>query len=227
MPSSILHDQIPHSIIFPNQPLFCLPLRVFGCVCFVYILTTGQDSTKAIKCIFLRYSRLQRGYRCYSSDTHRFFVPVDVTFFEHSSIFPTNGPPTSNVLSLPLLYPILDASSIPATTIPRPLQVCSLRLRTDIGPPIDSSPMAPSSTTSVFPSPADLPIAIRKATHSSHNPYPIYNFLTYHHLSSPYSAFISTLSSVSSPKTVHEALSHVGWKQAMVEEMTALHSIGT
>ena len=23
--SSILHDQIPHSILFPNQPLFCFP----------------------------------------------------------------------------------------------------------------------------------------------------------------------------------------------------------
>ena len=30
MQSSILHDQIPHSIIFPNQPLLCTPPRVFG-----------------------------------------------------------------------------------------------------------------------------------------------------------------------------------------------------
>ena len=39
MPSSVLHDKIPHSILFPNQPLFCLPPRVFGCICFVHILT--------------------------------------------------------------------------------------------------------------------------------------------------------------------------------------------
>ena len=58
MPSSILHDQIPHSILFPNHPLFCLPPRVFGCVCFVHILTPGQDnlSAKATKCVFLGYS---------------------------------------------------------------------------------------------------------------------------------------------------------------------------
>ena len=58
--SSILHDQIPYSILFPNQPLFCLPPRVFGCVCFVHILTPGQDklSAKATKCVFLGYSRL-------------------------------------------------------------------------------------------------------------------------------------------------------------------------
>ena len=83
IPSSILHEQIPYSIIFPNQPLFCLLPCVFGCVCFVHILTLGQDklSAKAMKCVFLSYSQLQRGYRCYSPDTHRYFVSVDVTFF--------------------------------------------------------------------------------------------------------------------------------------------------
>ena len=60
MPSSVLHDQIPHSILFPNQPLFCLPTRVFGYICFIHILTLGQDklSAKATKCVFLGYSQL-------------------------------------------------------------------------------------------------------------------------------------------------------------------------
>ena len=80
---------------------------------------------------------------------------------------------------------------------------------------------------SVLPSPADLSIAIRKGTRSSCNPHPIYNFLTYHRLSSSYSTFVSTLSSISVPQTVHEALSHPDWKQAMVKEMAALHSSGT
>ena len=60
MPSSVLHDQIPHSILLLIQPLFYLPPRVFGCVCFVHILTPGQDklSIKAMKSVFLGYSRL-------------------------------------------------------------------------------------------------------------------------------------------------------------------------
>ena len=60
MPSSILHDQIPNSVLLLNQPLFCLPPRVFDCVCFVHILTPGQDklSAKAMKCVFLGYSHL-------------------------------------------------------------------------------------------------------------------------------------------------------------------------
>ena len=57
MPSSVLHDQIPHSILLPTQTLFYLP-RVFGCVCFVHILTPGQDKLSATKCVFLGYSRL-------------------------------------------------------------------------------------------------------------------------------------------------------------------------
>ena len=77
--------------------------------------------------------------------------------------------------------------------------------------------------TLILLSPADLPISVWKGIRSSRNPHPIYNFMTYHRLYSPYSAFISTLFSVSLPKTMHEALSHLGWKQAMV----AMHSTGT
>ena len=209
MPSFVLHDKISHSILFPNQPLFCLPPRVFGCVCFVHILTPKQDklSAKATKCVFLGYSWLQQGYHCYSLDTHRYFVSADVTFFENSYMFPTSHPSSSDVISLP---PVLDTSYVPPTTPPRPLQVYTRRPRTNIGPPAYSSPIAPSSTTPILPSPVDLPINIRKGTRSSHNPHPIYNFLTYHRLSSSYFVFIFTLFYVFLPKTMHGALSHLG-----------------
>ena len=183
MPSSVLHDQIPHPILFPNQPLFYPPPRVFGCVYFVHILTPGQDkiSARATKCVFLGYSRLQQDYRCYSPDTHRYFVTANVTFFENSSMFPTTHPPNSDVISLPLLYPVPDTSFIPPTTPPRPLQVYTCRPRTDTRPSTDSSPMAPSCTTLILSYLANLPIAIRKGTCSSRNPHPIYNFMTYHY----------------------------------------------
>ena len=91
MTSSVLHDQIPHAIIFPYQPLFCLPPRVFGYICFVHILTPGQDklSAKATKCVFLGYFRFQRDYRCYFTITNRNFISADVIFFEDSSFFST------------------------------------------------------------------------------------------------------------------------------------------
>ena len=107
MTSSVLHDQISHSVLLPNQPLFCLPPYVFGCVCFVHILTTGQDklSAKATKCVFLGYSRLQRDYHCYSPNINRYFIFANVTFFEDSSFSSVAHPPVSNVLYIPFVLP--------------------------------------------------------------------------------------------------------------------------
>ena len=34
-PSLVLNNQIPHSILFPHEPLHPLPLKVFGYTCFV------------------------------------------------------------------------------------------------------------------------------------------------------------------------------------------------
>ncbi|RVX10177.1 Retrovirus-related Pol polyprotein from transposon RE1 [Vitis vinifera] len=93
--------------------------------------------------------------------------------------------------------------------------------------PDDLPPVPPISPTPALSSTDHLPIVLRKGNRSTRNPHPIYNFLSYHRLSLSYSAFVSTLSSVSLPKSTNEALSHSGWRQAMVDEMAALHSNGT
>ena len=211
---------------FSYQPLFCLPPHVFGCVYFVQILTHGQDklSAKATKCVFLGYSRFQRGYRCYSTVTNRYFISADVTFFENSFFFFTvERPHVSNVLHVPLVLPSPNFPS-PMDAVTRPLQVYTRcpRPRPPIGPLADSSSMPPSSPASVPPPPNDLPIAIRKDTRSTCNSHPIYNFLSYHHLYLPYFAFVSILSFVFTLKS--EALSHLSWKQPMAEEIDALYS---
>ena len=120
MSSSVLHNQIPHSVLLPNQPLFCLPPRVFGCVCFVHILTLGQAklSAKATKCVFLGYSLLSRGYRCYSPDINRYFISADVTLFENFSFFSSaSRSPMSDVLSIPLVLPSPDFPSAPTNAV--------------------------------------------------------------------------------------------------------------
>ena len=226
----MLHDQIPHSLLFPDQPLYFLPPRVFGCTCFVHILNPRQDklSAKATKCIFLGYSRLQKGYRCYSPQTHRYFLSADVTFFEDSPFFSSSESlPVTEVLPLPIISPPIfdDVSS-------RPLQVYHRRHRAVVPlpsaeAPADSLPIPSASSTSALPLADNLPIALRKGNRFTSNPHPIYNFLSYHRLSSPYSSFVSTISSVSLPTNTNEALSHPGWRQTMVDEMAALHSTGT
>ncbi|RVW39488.1 Retrovirus-related Pol polyprotein from transposon TNT 1-94 [Vitis vinifera] len=205
-----------------------VPFRFWGdAVLTACYLINHKLSAKAMKCLFLGYSRLQKGYRCYSLKTHRYFISADVTFFEDSPFFSTTSEslPVSEVLPIPIVSP-------PDAMPPRPLQVYHRRPRV-VAPlpfpeaPADSLPIPSASPAPALLSPNDLPIAVRKGTRSTRNPHPIYNFLSYHRLSSPYSAFVSAISSVSLPKSTQETLSNPGWRQAMVDEMTALHSNGT
>ncbi|XP_072087350.1 uncharacterized protein [Arachis hypogaea] len=223
MPSSVLQNQVPHSILFPHEHIFSLPLRVFGCTCFIHDLTPGKDklTARSIKCVFLGYTRFQKGYRCYSPALNRFFVSADVTFLENTHFF--SAPDiTSPSITEVLPVPYLDGPPIPT----KPLQVYHRRPRPAVQDNSSPEPVAepsldPSSGVSSSP-----PIALRQGTRSTRNPNPIYNFLSYHRLSSSHYAFTSSLSSVSIPKTTAEALSHPGWRQAMIEEMSALHSTG-
>ncbi|RVW79774.1 Retrovirus-related Pol polyprotein from transposon RE1 [Vitis vinifera] len=84
--------------------------------------------SKATKCIFLGYSRLQKGYHCYSSETHRYFLSADVTFFEDSPFFSTSESlPISEVLPLPIISP---PDAVPS----HPLQVYHRRHHVTIPP---------------------------------------------------------------------------------------------
>ena len=133
----------------------------------------------------------------------------------------------SNVLSIPLILPSPDFPSPPTDVVTRPLPVYTRRPRPPTRPLVESSSMPPSSLAPVPQPSDDLPIVIWKGTRSTSNPHLIYNFPSFHRLSLPYSAFVSTLSSVSTPNSSSEALSHQGWRQAMAEEMDVLYSNGT
>ncbi|RVW92497.1 Retrovirus-related Pol polyprotein from transposon RE1 [Vitis vinifera] len=189
------------------------PCRTASTLGFQYFVTFIDD-----------YSRLTMPGNIFQP---HLLISADVTFFEVSPFFSTafESLPVSEVLPLPIVSP---ADVVP----PRPLQVyhrrpCVAAPLPFAKAPADSLPTPSASPAPALPSPDDLPIAIRKGTRSTRNPHPIYNFLSYHRLSSPYSAFVSAISSISLPKSTHEALSHPGWRQAMVDEMAALHSNGT
>ena len=40
---------------------------------------------KSLKCIFLGYSRVQKGYMCYCPSVRRYLIFADVTFLENAS----------------------------------------------------------------------------------------------------------------------------------------------
>ena len=70
--------------------------------------------------------------------------------------------------------------------------------------PIGSSFSSPSPSVSDL----DLPITFLKGTHHYTTLHPISHFVSYNSLSPRYSAFVSSLSSISLPKSIPKALSH-------------------
>ena len=64
MPSSVLNWATPYHRLFPNNLLFPIELKVFGCTCFFRDVCpqVSKLDPKSLKCIFMGYSRVQKGY---------------------------------------------------------------------------------------------------------------------------------------------------------------------
>ncbi|RVW90282.1 Retrovirus-related Pol polyprotein from transposon RE1 [Vitis vinifera] len=204
MPIVVLKGDIPYKVIHPQKSLFPIEPRIFGCTC--YVRDTRPSLTKldpkALKCVFLGYSRLQKGYRYFLTDLNKYLVSTDVVFSEDTSFFssPTssaseeedeewlvyqvvNSRPTvgqssmvDSDVSLAHLGTVVDVP--PAPVKPPIVQVYSRRpVTTDTCPTLAPSSSDPSSDL-------DLPISLRKAS----------------------------IDSISAPKTVTEALNLPGKK---------------
>ena len=64
MPSLVLNWDTPYHILFPNKPLFPIEPQIVGYTCFVRDVRprVSKLDHKYLKCIFLGYSRVQKGY---------------------------------------------------------------------------------------------------------------------------------------------------------------------
>ncbi|RVW19501.1 Retrovirus-related Pol polyprotein from transposon TNT 1-94 [Vitis vinifera] len=194
---------------------------------------------KALQCVFLGYSRLQKGYRCFSPNLNKYLVSTDVVFSEDTSFFSSPTSSASEEDEEWLVYQVVNsrptvrqssvvdsdaslAHSSPVVNIPpapaKPpiVQVYSRRpVTTDTCP-------APAPSSSDPSSDLDLPISLRKGKRHCKSIYSIANFVSYDHLSSSSNVLVASIDSISVPKTVTEALNHPGWKNAMLEEIYAL-----
>ncbi|TYJ98825.1 Cysteine-rich RLK (RECEPTOR-like protein kinase) 8 [Cucumis melo var. makuwa] len=148
-------------------------------------------NSKSLKCIFLGYLHVQKGYRCYCPTLKRLPLP------HHP---------------LPLLHLLLACCFLEYSRRPPPQS-------SDSCPPS----MPPSSCN--LGSSDDLLIALREGKRKC--TYLVSSFVSYHQLSPPTYAFITSPDSTSIPNIVHEALSHFGWRNAMIEELNALDGNGT
>ena len=231
MPSSVLHGETPYHVLFPTKPLFPIAPKIFGSTCYardVRPQVTKLDP-KSLKCVFLGYSRLQKGYRCYCPSLNKYLVSTDVTFLEHIPFFPAASPPSSqgendDILIYHVTYQSPDPTPAAPTLPPPHPPIHQVYSRRRDPPPTGLDPIS-SSALDPPTDDLDLPIALRKGKRQC--TYPISSFVSYGHLSSSSRSFVASLDSVTLPKTVHDALSHPGWRTAMIEEMQALDANGT
>jgi len=89
MPSSVLNNNIPHSILFPHEPLHLLPLNVFRYSCFAHNFgpSLAKLFARSHKCVFLGFTKSQKGYKCFSPSLNNYFTSANVTFIESSFLF--------------------------------------------------------------------------------------------------------------------------------------------
>ena len=115
MPSLVLNWATPYHQLFQNNS-FPIEPKVFGCTCFVRDVRpqVSKLDSKSLKCIFVGYSRVQKGYRCYCPTLRRYFVSTDVTFFE-TTLFSLSSPvPSQEEDDDLLVYTITLSAPTPA-----------------------------------------------------------------------------------------------------------------
>ena len=155
------------------------------------------------------------------SHLQRYFVSTNVAFFETIPFSLPSSVTSPGEYDDLLVYYV----SLPVhTPTPIPLKPPITQVYTQRQNPPVSTPTPATSTLDSISS-DDLPIALRKG--KCHCVYLISSFCSYNHLSSHSYPFIASLDSISIPNIVCEALSHPGWRSAMMEEMQALDDNGT
>ena len=171
-------------------------------------------SPRALKCVFIGYSRTQKGYKCFHPTSHKFYVSADVTFFESTPYFSPHGTSLyESMLEAPAPMPMF---SPPESSSPSPASN-----EIDVSSSVDTSTLR----LPIYPSRCLIHLFRVEATHVPTTRYSIDQFVSFSYLSPSYQ-YVS-LSSVSIPPSHVETMIHPDWRVAMEEEIHALHDHNT
>ncbi len=82
-PTTVVHGMTPEEKFTRKKPDVS-HLIVFGCITYVHVPNEKRSKLdpKAKKCIFIRHSSKQKGYRCFNSSTWKLQVSRNVVFDE-------------------------------------------------------------------------------------------------------------------------------------------------
>ncbi|GFY97530.1 hypothetical protein Acr_12g0000710 [Actinidia rufa] len=241
-PSRILLGKAPLHLLQLDCTLFPILPRVFGCTCFVQNRSPSCSKLddKAFRCVFLGYSFLSKGYRCYDPLTSHMHNSFDVTFLEDVPFFagtphslnPHQGeaPEDPSIFSRPVS--LFESPQVASPTLP-PVLTSDPRHMYSRRPPA-SDPLPQSSPESGNISPISSPVLRRYPTRDRRPPdklgfsnpnatkHSVAQYVSYQGLSDSYRTFIGHVSSTPIPRSVSEALRDPNWVTAMQVEMAAL-----
>ena len=96
LPSRISSNQSPFQQVYNRKPDYSF-LHVFGCQCFPYLRPYNRHKLdfRSTPCVFLGYSPIHHGYRCFDPQTERIYIARHVRFNETVFLFYSPPPPTT------------------------------------------------------------------------------------------------------------------------------------
>ncbi|RVX10447.1 Retrovirus-related Pol polyprotein from transposon TNT 1-94 [Vitis vinifera] len=240
MSSRVLKFQTPCQTLLKSFPttrlISTVPPKIFGCSVFVHINQQHRSKLdpRSLKCIFLRYSSNQKGYKCYSPVTRKFYNSMDVTFFETQPYYPKNDIQGENSTQEYQFWdlesfsesPITTENHIPPESFNQPESIVDLWDKEHIQEETKERALSQQThEAEPGPNPSKLP-AWRKGVRSC-TQHPIGNFISYDKLSPTFRAFTSSITDIQVPQNIQEAFKYPKWKAAVDEEVRALEKNGT
>ena len=99
IPSRVLHLQTPLYCLKESCPsirLICeVPLRVFRCTAYFHNFDPNQTkfTPRVQACVFVGYPIHQCSYNCFHPPSKKYFITMDVTFYEDRPFFPVSHLP--------------------------------------------------------------------------------------------------------------------------------------
>ncbi|WVZ58981.1 hypothetical protein U9M48_009193 [Paspalum notatum var. saurae] len=191
----------------------------------------GKLDPRAVKCIFVGYSSMQKGYKCWNPSERRLFVSMDVTFRESESFY---GEKTdlsfmsefnsvesdearregenNGVTNIPTMKNLKTMEAVISGSSSQP------RMEAEIG---ESNP-TPCEHNSEVRSKAGKPRVRYGFEDDDDDENDIANYVSYESLSPSYKAFLASLQVAAIPRNWKEAKQDPKWKEAMLEELAAL-----
>lgn len=84
--------EIPFYKLYGTRPDYSM-LKIFGCLCFPYLRDRASDKFQPYPCVFVGYSHLHKGFRCYHPPTKKIHISRYVVVDEN--VLPYTNPSSS------------------------------------------------------------------------------------------------------------------------------------